>query len=86
MIGLGDFFKRVQNSFSKEIFLRTAIIDSIKLLTGIEISVDGITIKGNVVVLKNLNQTAKSAIFIKKQAIIREIESKQNIKKIVDIR
>ena len=86
MFGLSGFFKNIQNSFTKEIFLRTAIKDAIKRQIGFEIEIENITCKGSVINIKNINQTTMSAIFIKKQKILEELKNSQNIRVINDIR
>ncbi|MFA6295643.1 MAG: hypothetical protein WC666_04520 [Candidatus Paceibacterota bacterium] len=86
MIGLGEFFKKVQNSFLKEVSLRTAIRDIIKKYTEADVSIENISYKNNIIILKDVSQTVRSVIFIKKQAILKEISEKQDIYKITDIR
>lgn len=77
MIGLGEFFKKVQNSFVKELSLRASIKEIVMKHTNIEIPIENISYKSGSIILKNVNQTAKSVIFIKKKVILEEIY-KQN--------
>jgi hypothetical protein len=86
MYGIHEFFKKIQNSFSKEILVRQAIGQAIKKHIGEDVPVENISIKNGVVQLKNVSQSAKSSIFIKKQAILREIATIQSLKAINDIR
>ena len=77
MFGIGEFFKRVQGTYSKEILLRTNIVSAIKKLTGAEIGLDNIILKSGVVTLNGVSQALKSTVYIKKQAILKEINERQ---------
>jgi len=85
MLGLSGFFKNIQNAFTKEVVLRTAIQKTIKNQVGLEIPLENIVCKNGVVGLKNVNSSALSAIFIKKEKIIKEIKEKEQVF-VVDIR
>jgi len=86
MQGLSDFFKRVQNSFTKELFLRGIVRDAIKKIANIEIAVEDISFKGESVFVSKLNSSAKTALFIKKQDILKELNEIQKLRIIKDIR
>lgn len=86
MFGIGQFFSKIQNSFAKEVLIRTVMKDAIKKYVGLEIPIENISVKSGTITLDNVSQSARSAIFIKKQAIIKEIMAAQNIKNITDIR
>ncbi|MCX6706155.1 MAG: DNA polymerase III subunit beta [Candidatus Woesebacteria bacterium] len=64
----------VQNSFTKEVVLRTTIKEAIKKHVGIDIPIENISPKNGIVTLKNISQSARSAIFIKKQKILGELK------------
>ncbi len=83
MFGISEFFKRVQNSFTKEVLSRTAIKEAIKKVTGIDIAIEDINQKDGIVMLKKLDSAARSVIFIKKNRILEEIRIGQAI---LDIR
>ena len=85
MFGISGFFNNIQNAFTKEVVLRTAIKEAIKKFTGAEIPIQNIVCKDGVVNLKNTNSALLSVIFIKKNKIIEELKTNQN-KNIVDIR
>ncbi len=85
MLGLSGFFKNIQNAFTKEVVLRTAIQKTIKNQVGLEIPLENIVCKNGIVSLKNVNSSALSAIFIKKEKIIKEIKEKEQVS-VVDIR
>jgi len=80
MFGISGFFKNIQNSFTKEVVLRSLIKQAIKKHTGADIPIENIVCKNGVVNLKNTNSSALSAIFIKKNQILSEL------KDIIDIR
>jgi len=75
MFGIGHLFGRVRNSFTKEIVLRTAVKEAVKASTGIDLAIENITVRNSTVAIKNLGQTAKSAIFIKKPKILEALNS-----------
>ena len=85
MLGLSGFFKNIQNAFTKEVVLRTAIQKTIKNQVGLEIPLENIVCKNGIVSLKNVNSSALSAIFIKKEKIIKEIKENEQVS-VVDIR
>jgi len=86
MINIGELFKKIQNRHSKELFLRSTIQESIKKHTNIDLKVADISVKSGVVSLKNISQTAKSQVFIRKQAVMNEVNALQQIQKITEIR
>ena len=86
MIGLKDFFKKIQNRHTTELFVRSVIQSSVKKHTGVEVSLDSISFSSSSVVLKDLSSGLKSAIFIKKNAILSDINSGQGNKVVTDIR
>ena len=86
MIGLKDFFKKIQNRHTTELFVRSVIQASIKKYTGGDISFDSISFSASSVVLKDISSGLKSALFIKKNAIISDINSNQSNKVVTDIR
>ena len=86
MFGIGDFFKRFQGVFAKEILVRNAIKEAILRHTGADIPITSIAFKSGAVILSNVSQSLKSAIYIKKSAIIKDIAEKQNIRYVNDIR
>ncbi|MFA6554448.1 MAG: hypothetical protein WCS89_02975 [Candidatus Paceibacterota bacterium] len=85
MLGISGFFKNIQNSFTKEVVLRTTIKEIIKKHTGVDIPIESITCKGETVALKNVNQSALSVIFIKKQKILEDLKN-SGVKIITDVR
>jgi len=86
MFGIGDFFKRIQGGFAKELFLRKAIADAVKKCANIDVAVEDMSVKDGIVNLNKISQAARSVIFIKKQAILAEINGQQAGVLVKDIR
>jgi hypothetical protein len=86
MFSIAKFFERIQNAQAKEVFLLKAIQDALKKHVGIDIPIENISCKSDSVSLKNVNSAAKSAIFIKKAAILKEINEVQQMRVVKDIR
>jgi hypothetical protein len=80
MFGISGFFKNIQNSFTKEVVLRSSIKEVIKKYTGADIPIENIVCKNGVVNLKNTNSSALSAIFIKKNQILGELKDISDIR------
>ena len=86
MFGIGKFFERIQNSYTKEIFVRSTIIDALKKIVNIDVSIKDISIKGDTLSISGISQSARSVIYIKKESIMKEINGIQKIKQINNIR
>jgi hypothetical protein len=86
MLSIAKFFERIQNARSKEAFLRMAVKDAIKNVVGVEIPVQSVEFKSSTVTLKSISQSLRSAIFIKRGAILKAINEAQAIREITEIR
>lgn len=86
MLKIADFFKKIQNKHSQELFIRSTIQTSIKKYTQVELPIESISIKSSSILLKGISQTERSQVFIKKQIIIQELNTIQKIRLITDIR
>lgn len=86
MLNISQFFKKIQNKYTQELFVRTVIQEQIKKHIGIAVPIEDITVKSGEVLLKNISQTGRSQIYIKKQALLQGINGAQQSKKIGDIR
>jgi hypothetical protein len=86
MIGIADFFKKIKGSFAKEVFVRNAIKEAVKKYAGADVNIEDVSFQGSTAILKNINQSARSTVFIKKHSIIKEINSAQNVRIVSDIR
>ena len=86
MIGISEFFRRIKSAHMREILVRTTIRDSLKKIAGVDVGLDSISFSSDSLVLKNVSSAARSAVFIKKTALIQDINRSQTFKKITDIR
>ena len=86
MFNIGQFFKKIQNRHTQELFIRSVIQDSITQNTGAKIPLEDITLSSGVITLKNISSGLKSVVFIKKQKILNTINTNQTIQTVVGIR
>lgn len=86
MLGIGEFFKKIQGSFAKEIFARTIVKEAIKKHTGADVPIEDISIKSATISLGSVNQATRSAVYIKKTAILKELTLQDELRFIKDIR
>ncbi len=86
MFGIGEFFKKIQGTFAKEVLLRDAIRQAVLHQTGGDVPIHSISFKSDAIILSNVSQSLKSVVYIKKRSILKEIAEKQNIKVLNDIR
>lgn len=86
MRSIGDLFARIKNVQAKEMFLRTAIQQALKKVANIDCALSDISCKNFTIQIRNLSQTAKSQLFMKKGAIIKEIEAQPTGRVISEIR
>ena len=86
MLKISDFFKRIQNRHTQELFIRSVIQSALKSCAGVEVKIEAIRISSSTVTLKGVSQSERSQVFIKKQKIIDEINVGQTIRNIVDMR
>ena len=62
--------------------MRTTIKEMIKKHVGIDVPIENIAPKNGIVTLKNISQSARTAIFIKKEKILEELKGER----VVDLR
>lgn len=86
MKGIAELFARIKNVQAKEVFMRTAVQQALKKAANIDCVVDDISFKGAVVQIKNMSQTAKSQLFMKKGAVLKEIALQSPGRAISDIK
>ena len=86
MFNIKDFFKRVQNTQAGNFLLQSIVSDAVKKVASVEVLPINITISSSKVILGGISQAARSEIFIKKEAILREINTLQGSRKITEIR
>ena len=76
MKNISEFFARIQGKFGTEIRLRLAVQEIIERYTKIKLPLDAISFSIKTVNIKGLNQGAKSFLFTKKTAILKELSEK----------
>ena len=86
MLGISGFFKNIQNAFTKEIVLRTEIKEVVKKCVGLDLQIENISCKNGVIILKNVNSSVSSAIFIKKTKILEILKRDYKREYVKDIR
>jgi methylphosphotriester-DNA--protein-cysteine methyltransferase len=70
MLNISEFFKRIGGVQAKEVAKRDAIRVAIKQFIDIDVPITSISFKSTVANLKDVSQTAKSVIYMKKKAIL----------------
>ncbi len=86
MKGIAEFLNKMRGVQAREAVVRLAIQAALKRQIGLEILLGSISSKGGAVDIKGIDQAARSAMFIKKSAILAEINAAQTIRLITDIR
>jgi hypothetical protein len=86
MLKISDFFKKIQNKHTQELFIRSIIQSALKSCAGIDVTIESIGINSGTVTLKGISQSERSQIFIKKHKIIEAINIGQTIRKVTDMR
>jgi len=86
MKSIGEFFVKIRGKHAEEIFLRTIVQKSVKELSGADVPLEAIGFKPKTLILRGLSQSAKSAVFVKRTAIIKDLGSRQNARPIQEIR
>ena len=74
---ISQLLNKIRNVQAKRALQVNIVCDSIMKNIGIDISISNISIKSTIVTLKNISQSAKSAVYIKKQAILDDINKGQ---------
>ena len=86
MQSISEFFKKIQGVRAREYLARKAVADAIKTHTPLDVPIEAISIKSSIAVIKGISQAARSAIFIKKAAIMKDANASQGLRRISDIK
>lgn len=86
MFNIGNFLSKIQNSRSKEIIFRLTVQKAIKNHLSLDVPIESIKFRAGAVIVSNIVQSARSTLFIKKQAILDEINKNQQTFMVGDIR
>ena len=86
MFNIGGLFEKIKKLHAREVGVRVIVVETVLKFTGITVPINDIEIGNSTLHIKNLNQSAKSIMFIKKQPILEEINNIQKIFVIRDIK
>lgn len=86
MFNIGGLFQKFLALQAKEIGVRNIVIESIQKNIGVTLVVGDIEINNSIIFIKKLPQAAKNSLFMKKDIILDEINTKQVLKKISSIK
>lgn len=86
MRSIAEFFKNIKSRQARSAHLRTVVQEAVERHARVTLPLEAISLLAGTAVLKGVDQTAKSVIFIKKPAILEEIKAKSNGGAVVDIR
>lgn len=86
MFGISHLFERIKNTYGREVVVRGAIQAGVKKFTSTEIPLDSISFSSTTVILTGVSHIIRSVIFVKKKAILQEINRSQTIRVVTDIR
>ena len=78
MFNIKDFLKRFSVLKNSQIAFREVVSASIRKNAGIDVPLHGISIRSRTILLKGLSPGARSVVFIKKQAILGDIDKNQS--------
>ena len=85
MFNISQFLERLKKISGSSINIRIEISKVISKQLGLEIPIESIEIKLPKIYIKNISQAARSEIFIKKEAILKEI-NKGCVRPLIDIK
>ena len=86
MFNIGGFFNKIQNVYTRDVSLRTVAQQTIKENIGIDIPIEKITYEDAVLKVDGISQSAKMAIFMKKQKILESLKATEYFSHIKDLR
>jgi hypothetical protein len=78
MFNISHFLEKIRGIQAKSAFERIIVHNVILKNIGIDIPIENVSIKSTVITLKNISQSAKSAIYIKKLLLLEDINKNQN--------
>lgn len=83
---ISQLLNKIRSIQAKGALQRKIVHDSILKNIRLDIPIENISIKSTIITLKNISQSAKSEIYIKKQVILEDINKDQKIVVARDIR
>ncbi|MDE2038333.1 MAG: hypothetical protein KGI69_03910 [Patescibacteria group bacterium] len=86
MKSIKEFFAKARERQARELAPREIIRKSLKAKAGVDVPVGAIGFKGDNAVVKGMSASARSAVFVKKAAILADIAAQGCPRKVSDIR
>lgn len=85
MFNIDSFLGRIRSITGQETILRSLVMDSINNIAPFIVEANQVSIKGGIISIKKLSATAKTELFLKKELILNNINSKQSARKFSDL-
>ena len=82
---ISELLGRMIGIQARESLVLIAVQQALKSRLSLEVPLEAISCKGATVTLKGIDQSARSALFIKKETILKEINGLQSVRTIIDI-
>lgn len=86
MFNISDFFSRVKSVHTRDTLLKQSVIEVVKNQTGLLLNNESIQVNSTIITIYPISPVEKSQLYIKKQAIIEELNIIQKIRNITDIK
>jgi hypothetical protein len=86
MRSISEFFKDIKGRQARAARLRTVVQEAVIKHAGVRVPLEAISLSAGAAVLKGLDQTEKSVVFIKKTAILAEIGARLGDGSVADMR
>ncbi|MGC9605376.1 MAG: hypothetical protein ABSF56_01275 [Minisyncoccia bacterium] len=86
MKSISEFFENIRTRQARTARLCTVVQGAVEEHAHIPVQLEAISFSGRTAVIRGLDQTAKSVVFVKKTAILAEIGAKLGDRSVVDIR
>ena len=86
MFNIGGFFGKIQEAYSKDVQLRTAAAKALKECANIDIPLEKIEYKSNVLHVGGISHAAKATLFLKKQKILDALRAEDLFARIKDVK
>jgi hypothetical protein len=83
---ISELLGRIIGIQSSEALVLIAVQQALKKQFALEVPLGSISRKGSSITLKGIDQSARSALFIKKESVLKEINITQSVRIIRDIR
>jgi len=86
MKSISEFFAKVQGRQMKELLARQSVQEALKKAISADVPIEDISLKSYDLRIRGLSQSAKTAVYIKKAAILKEANERLAPRVIRDVR